>query len=73
MTTHAIHGHEQGRAVADRNRGTILIVVPIALVADIRDVELHTPLLQSAAPARLLDCRAAYNTGSRPAPGMQDR
>jgi hypothetical protein len=73
VTAHAIHCNKQQRAIACRNYGAILVVLAIAHEADVCKLELHAPPLKSAVPARLLDCRAAYNTGSRLAPGIQDK
>ena len=41
MAAHAIHRNQECRAVADRNRGAILVVLAIAHQADVRKLELH--------------------------------
>ena len=71
MAAHAVHHDEQRRAVAGCDRGAILVVFAIAGQADVGELDLPRASRQSAAPARLLNCRAAYISGPRRTPGIR--
>jgi hypothetical protein len=51
MTAHAVHDHEQRRALGGRDGGPVLVVLAIADQADLGEFDRHAAITRSADPA----------------------